>query len=109
MFAQVLTVCAVVTFAEALEEHLGKELDNGRIVRSLVKLGFINERPEHNRDARWSETVRANPLPLSSIRRVLALDPKLTSALLLGFEFEFYVILLLKNARYAALRRAIGT
>ena len=73
-----------------------------------MKLGFINERPEHNRDARWSETVRANPLPLSS-RRLLALDPKLTSALLLGFEFEFYVILLLKNARYAALRRAIGT
>ena len=31
-----------------------------------VKLGFINERPEHNRDARWSETVRANPLSLSS-------------------------------------------
>ena len=61
-----LTVCAVVMFAEALEEHLGKELDNGRIVRSLVKLGFINERPEHNRDARWSETVRAIPLPLSS-------------------------------------------
>ena len=25
-------------------------------MRSLVKLGFINERPEHNRDARWSET-----------------------------------------------------
>ena len=66
MFVQVLTVCAVVMCAEALEEHLGKELDNGRIVRSLVKLGFINERPEHNRDARWSETVRANPLSLSS-------------------------------------------
>eukprot|EP01043_Picozoa_sp_COSAG02_P025315 COSAG02_NODE_1418_length_12720_cov_20.079629_3_plen_54_part_00 len=22
----------------------------------MVKLGFINERPEHNRDERWSET-----------------------------------------------------
>ena len=43
---------------EIVADQLNRELDNGRIVRSLVKLGFINERPEHNRDAgmRWSET-----------------------------------------------------
>jgi hypothetical protein len=29
-----------------LETELMKELDNGRLLRLLVKLGFINERPE---------------------------------------------------------------
>ena len=32
------------------------ELENGRLVRLLCKFGFINERPEFARDARWSET-----------------------------------------------------
>ena len=26
------------------------------LIRLLVKLGFINERPEHQRDGRWAET-----------------------------------------------------
>eukprot|EP01047_Picozoa_sp_COSAG01_P086936 COSAG01_NODE_19778_length_989_cov_19.148315_1_plen_44_part_10 len=26
------------------------------LCRLLIKLGFINERPEHRRDDRWSET-----------------------------------------------------
>lgn len=32
------------------------ELENARLVRLLTKFGFINERPEFARDARWSET-----------------------------------------------------
>ncbi|CAH2218408.1 jg23412, partial [Pararge aegeria aegeria] len=32
--------------ADALEEQLARELDNGRHLRTLVKLGSVNERPE---------------------------------------------------------------
>jgi len=32
------------------------ELENARLVRLLCKFGFINERPEFDRDPRWSET-----------------------------------------------------
>lgn len=39
-----------------LEASLTSELENGRLVRLLCKFGFINERPEFARDARWSET-----------------------------------------------------
>ena len=39
-----------------LEEELEKQLDNGRLLRLLVKLGFVNERPEHLGDTTWSET-----------------------------------------------------
>ncbi|CAO3589713.1 unnamed protein product [Absidia cylindrospora] len=43
-------------YTDALESELGKELENGRLVRLLSKLGFINERPEFDMDPRWSET-----------------------------------------------------
>lgn len=33
-------------YNDCLEEELAKELENGRLVRLLCKLGFINERPE---------------------------------------------------------------
>lgn len=36
--------------------ELEKELDNGRLVRILVKLGSINERPEFRMDPNWAET-----------------------------------------------------
>ncbi|KAI5817266.1 hypothetical protein BZA77DRAFT_310204 [Pyronema omphalodes] len=41
---------------DALESELHKELENGRLFRLVVKLGFINERPEFDHDPRWSET-----------------------------------------------------
>jgi len=41
---------------DRLEGELMSELENGRLVRLLCKFGFINERPEFARDARWSET-----------------------------------------------------
>ena len=34
---------------------LGRELENGRLVRLLTKLNFINERPEYELDRQWSE------------------------------------------------------
>ncbi|KAI8086057.1 uncharacterized protein BX664DRAFT_334810 [Halteromyces radiatus] len=43
-------------YSDALESELSKELENGRLVRLLSKLGFINERPEFDMDPRWSET-----------------------------------------------------
>ncbi|ORZ24040.1 hypothetical protein BCR42DRAFT_402124 [Absidia repens] len=43
-------------YTDALESELSKELENGRLVRLLSKLGFINERPEFDMDPRWSET-----------------------------------------------------
>ncbi|KAJ0420550.1 PAB-dependent poly(A)-specific ribonuclease subunit pan3 [Aspergillus carlsbadensis] len=38
-----------------LTSDLGRELENGRLVRLLTKLNFINERPEHEHDRQWSE------------------------------------------------------
>ncbi|XP_026757648.2 PAN2-PAN3 deadenylation complex subunit PAN3 [Galleria mellonella] len=42
--------------ADAFEDQLAHEIDNGRLLRILIKLGVINERPELNMDASWSET-----------------------------------------------------
>lgn len=41
---------------DRLEAELMSELENGRFVRLLTKMGFINERPEFARSHRWSET-----------------------------------------------------
>ncbi|CAO1634314.1 unnamed protein product [Parajaminaea phylloscopi] len=41
---------------DLLEEGLSKELENARLVRLLCKMGFINERPEFERDPAWSST-----------------------------------------------------
>lgn len=51
-------------FADALEGELCKELDNGRLFRLMVKLGFINERPEFDFSMPWSETGDRFPLKL---------------------------------------------
>ncbi|EAA65411.1 hypothetical protein AN0769.2 [Aspergillus nidulans FGSC A4] len=40
---------------DQLTSDLGRELENGRLVRLLTKLNFINERPEHEHDRQWSE------------------------------------------------------
>lgn len=37
---------ALQTYNDVLETELGSEVENGRIARLLMKLGFINERPE---------------------------------------------------------------
>lgn len=34
------------SYADELENELMSELENGRLVRLMAKLGFINERPE---------------------------------------------------------------
>ncbi|XP_045469546.1 PAN2-PAN3 deadenylation complex subunit pan3 [Harmonia axyridis] len=41
---------------EVLQNELSKEIENGRLFRLLSKLSTINERPELNLDAAWSET-----------------------------------------------------
>ncbi|KAI8886487.1 hypothetical protein K501DRAFT_244202 [Backusella circina FSU 941] len=43
-------------YNDRLETELAKELENGRIIRLLSKMGFINERPEFDMDPSWSET-----------------------------------------------------
>ncbi|XP_059488962.1 PAN2-PAN3 deadenylation complex subunit PAN3 isoform X3 [Neocloeon triangulifer] len=40
---------------DLLENEVSKEIENGRLVRLLTKLGIINERPELNMDQTWSE------------------------------------------------------
>ncbi|ORY52958.1 hypothetical protein BCR33DRAFT_693378 [Rhizoclosmatium globosum] len=44
------------SYNDLLESELAKETENGRVVRLLCKLGFINERPEFDMDPAWSET-----------------------------------------------------
>lgn len=47
---------AMQNYADELEDELMSELENGRLVRLMIKLGFINERPDFNHELRWSET-----------------------------------------------------
>ncbi|KAK1921730.1 poly(A)-specific ribonuclease [Papiliotrema laurentii] len=47
---------AMQNYVDVLESDLGSELENGRIARLLIKLGFINERAEFELDPRWSDT-----------------------------------------------------
>ncbi|KAL7419181.1 PAB-dependent poly(A)-specific ribonuclease subunit 3 [Cryptotrichosporon argae] len=47
---------AMQSYNDVLESALGGELENGRIARLLMKMGFINERPEFDMDPRWAET-----------------------------------------------------
>ena len=41
---------------DQLQSELMRELENGRLVRLMAKLNFINERPEFDHDRQWSET-----------------------------------------------------
>jgi len=43
-------------YVDYLQNELSRELENGRLVRLLCKLGTINERPEFDMDPTWSET-----------------------------------------------------
>ena len=47
-----------------MEDDLARELENGRLLRLLLKLGFVNERPEFDMDSSWSETGDRYPLKL---------------------------------------------
>lgn len=47
---------ASLQYEDTLESELCRELENGRIVRLMSKLGFINERPEFDHDRNWSES-----------------------------------------------------
>lgn len=40
---------------DTLTSELSRELENGRLVRLMAKLGTINERPEYEGDRNWSE------------------------------------------------------
>lgn len=40
---------------DSITSTLSSELENGRLVRLLAKLGSINERPDYDSDVRWSE------------------------------------------------------
>ncbi|CAB1110773.1 unnamed protein product [Ectocarpus sp. CCAP 1310/34] len=40
----------------ALQSHLASEYDNGRLLRLLLKLGTVNERPDQGGVGEWSET-----------------------------------------------------
>ena len=39
-----------------LKAELAKELENGRLLRLLIKLAFVNERPDGDMDTEWAET-----------------------------------------------------
>jgi len=41
---------------DRVDESLANEYESGRALRLLLKLGFINERPEFGMDSRWAET-----------------------------------------------------
>lgn len=40
---------------DQLTSDLNREVENGRLVRLMTKLNFINERPEYEHDRQWSE------------------------------------------------------
>ncbi|KAI1131023.1 hypothetical protein F5Y10DRAFT_234471 [Nemania abortiva] len=56
-------VSSTIAYDETIN-HLGRELENGRLVRLLAKLGTINERPEYDGDPNWSETEHRYMLKL---------------------------------------------
>ena len=52
----VAVVMANDSYNDHLEGYLSRELENARIVRLLVKMGFINERPEFEQNPQWRES-----------------------------------------------------
>ncbi|KAI9791407.1 MAG: PAB-dependent poly(A)-specific ribonuclease subunit 3 [Peltula sp. TS41687] len=47
---------ATLHLDDQLQSELSREVENGRLVRLMAKLNFINERPEFDHDRQWSET-----------------------------------------------------
>ncbi|KAG0181635.1 PAB-dependent poly(A)-specific ribonuclease subunit 3 [Apophysomyces sp. BC1034] len=50
------TIDESFSYMDTLESEFSKELENGRLMRLMCKMGFVNERPEFDMDTRWSET-----------------------------------------------------
>lgn len=48
------------SYVDSLESELGAELENGRIARLLIKLGFINERTQYVGRAPWADMCRTS-------------------------------------------------
>ncbi|CDH54643.1 poly-specific ribonuclease [Lichtheimia corymbifera JMRC:FSU:9682] len=44
------------SYTDVLDHELSRQLENGRLLRLLTKMGFINERAEFENDPSWSET-----------------------------------------------------
>ncbi|KAJ3102942.1 PAB-dependent poly(A)-specific ribonuclease subunit 3 [Phlyctochytrium planicorne] len=57
-------VNSALSYRDFLEAELHRETETGRLVRILLKLGFLNERPEFDTDEAWSEVGRFYPLRL---------------------------------------------
>lgn len=54
--ADIVTVFdASLHLDDELNTDLNRELENSRILRLLIKLNFINERPEYEHDRQWAE------------------------------------------------------
>ena len=49
---------------DQLMSELNRELENSRLVRLMVKLNFITERPDHSHDLQWAETGERYPIKL---------------------------------------------
>ncbi|KAK9820130.1 hypothetical protein WJX72_006407 [[Myrmecia] bisecta] len=47
---------ALHLYSDAVVSQLSKEAENGRLLRLLIRLSTINERPEADMDPQWSET-----------------------------------------------------
>lgn len=48
--------CANASYNDHIEAYLSRELENSRLVRLLIKMGFINERPEFDHNPQWHES-----------------------------------------------------
>lgn len=53
-----------LVYSSQLEHKLSKEVENGRLVRLLTKLGVATERPEYATDEAWSETGERYPIKM---------------------------------------------
>lgn len=51
-------------YNDFLEDNLSRELENGRLVRLMTKLGFIDNRPEYNSQSEWSKAGERYPISL---------------------------------------------
>jgi len=55
---------ATLEYSDCLDQLLAREAENGRLLRLMIKLGFINERPEQDGDPSWAETGERYQLKL---------------------------------------------
>ncbi|TGO33077.1 hypothetical protein BHYA_0268g00040 [Botrytis hyacinthi] len=61
---------------DALTSDLCRELENGRLVRLMAKLGNINERPEYENNPQWNETGNQYTLKLFRDYVFHSVDPE---------------------------------